>query len=309
MSSEREFWLLLSKQCGLIRASQAVAVGVTRGQLRYWVKAGRLRQVDYGIYAASGAPRDSEQEIMFGVLLGSSRAVDRSIRAAVCGISAAMRLDLVFPRPNPIHILSQRKVRPRNGYVFHWTSRLPEGEIIDVRGIPTTDGPRSFLDLCSSHPNLARWAYRRGLRQDVLSKESVEARIEDESRQGREGLVLARSIIEATDPSAGDAKSAEEDRYFDFLVEAGYPPPARNARSTGASGISWEIDLFYEGLERGFEVSPWDTHGDPFSHGKDGTKIIDLARVGVAVYPINKRLSRFEFLEIAFDLLGPPKNF
>lgn len=309
MSAERAFWLLVSAQFGLIRTSQALALGVGRGKLYHWVKAGRLRQVCYGIFAASGAPRTAEQEIMFGVLLGSSRAADKSIRAAVCGLSAAIRLDLVWPRPTPIHILSQRKVVPRDGYVFHWTSRLPEGEIIDVGGIPTTDGPRSFLDLCSNHPNLARWAYRRGLRQDVLSKESVEARIEDESRQGREGIVLARSIIEATDPSAGDAKSAEEDRYFDFLVEAGYPAPARNAKWTGGSGISWEIDLFYMGMRKGFEVSPWDTHGDPDSYGRDGTKIMDLGRVGVAVYPINKRLSRYEFLEIAFDLLGPPGSF
>ncbi|MGI8775348.1 MAG: type IV toxin-antitoxin system AbiEi family antitoxin domain-containing protein [Actinomycetota bacterium] len=311
VDAEKAWWELLARQFGVGRVGQAKALGVTPSKLKWWVKKGRLKSICNGVVAASGAPETYRRRLMLGVLLGSSRAVDVGVRAAIYGLTAAIQLDLI-ERPekdHPIEILSQRRIERRRGYRFVWTSRLPKDEIVVVRGIPTTDAPRTFIDLCHEVPHRAVWAYRRGLRKGLFTPESIRRRLDIESRQGRSGITTARRIVEEASPTAQFAKSALEDRFFEHLVAAGYPPPARNHKEPGSFGFDWEIDLYWPAIKKGFEISPYETHGSLEAHERDGRKTLDLAAKGIYVYPVTYEMSRAEFLRFARGIIGAPSQF
>lgn len=272
------------------------------------VSRGVLQQVAYGILRAAGSPRSVEQDISIGILLGVSHA-GNGPETGACGLTAAWLLGMLQEPPEKIHIVTRRNVAPREGYEFHETSRLPIDELSRVRNLWTTDGPRTFLDLCGTHPHLANWAYRRGLRAKALDEDSVLRRLEIESRQGRSGLTLARRIVDNTPGSAHRAKSGLEDRYHDYLTRAGYPAPERNVKLPGSFGHDWEVDLYYPQLKAGFEISPWITHGSPETHERDGRKAMDLAAQGFQVWPVTENLTFEEFVRLVRPLLGPAAAF
>ncbi len=296
-------------QHGLALTHQALAVGVTKGQLRAMVDARSLRRVAYGVVAAAGAPETSEYRAMFGLLIAGPRRPEQGVRAALCDVTAAVKHDLVDPvGEEPIHVLSTRRLDGRDGYAFHWTSRLPENEIVLIDNLPTTDPARTFIDMCSSHAYRAFGIFRRGLRRSAFTREAVFERIERESRQGRAGLQRARLVLELTDPTADKARSAFEDHLFEVLIRAGYPPPERNVSVRGLKQV-WEVDLFWHCRQGGIEGSPSWWHGDPWVLTKDHRKVNDLRAVGIDIYTVTEMMSDTEFLAGVRQLFGPPESF
>lgn len=269
---------------------------------------GVLQQVCYGIIRAAGSPQTREQAIQIGILLGTARRGDGP-EAGACNLTAAVLHGMAEDREPLIHILTRRNLRHHEGYRFHYTSRLPVKELIRVKGLWCTDPCRTFLDLCGSSPRLAPWVFRRGLRNGVLDREGVTRRIEMEARQGRAGLVVAREIIDQTFESARRAKSGKEDRYHDYLVTAGYPPPQRNVKLPGSFGHPWEVDLYYPQVRAGLEISPYDIHGDPEVFLRDGRKRLDLEGQGIRIWAITEDLSFHDFVAVIRPLLGPPLDF
>jgi hypothetical protein len=267
-----------------------------------------LEPVYYGVLRMTSSPRSFEQDVMIGVLLGAAHG-NRELRSGASGLTAAVLLDLMEPRSNFIHILTSRKLQHRDAYRFHWTTRLPPGELTQACGVPCTDAERTLLDLCDIAPPLARWAYRRGLRKELFTEESVAERIMLEARRGRGGIVMARELLAETSPSADRARSALEDVHHDYLVRAGYPAPLRNVSFPSSFGHGWEIDLYYPSVKQGFEVSPYDTHSSPEVYARDGRKELDLARLGIKLWRITEELTYPEFISFVRPILGPPGSF
>lgn len=309
MRSTEEFWGLLRAQHGLALTNQAFALGVTKGRLRAMIADRSLSRVAYGVIAATGAPETPEYLAMFGLLLAGPRRPEQGVRVALCDITAAVRHDLIDPiLKEPVHVLSTRRLDEREGYVFHWSSRLPENEIVLVDNLSTTDAARTFIDLCSSQAHRAFSIFRRGLRRSAFTREEVAERIDRESRQGRGGLQRARFVLELTDPTADKARSGLEDHFFDLLVRAGYPPPERNASVRGLNQV-WEVDLFWRHRSGGLEVSPSWYHGDPWVLTKDHRKLSDLRAAGVDIYTVTELMSDAEVLAGVRQMFGPPESF
>jgi hypothetical protein len=240
-------------------------------------------------------------------LFAGPRRIEPGIRAALCGPTAAQIMDLMEPRhDDEIHVLSTRRLDPRDGFVFHWSSRLPENELTTLDGFPCTDEIRTFIDMCDLEPHRSLSFYRRGLRKKLFIPESVRERINREARQGRGGICAARRALEATFDDAGRARSALEDRYFDLLVGAGYPTPERNVKIRGSFGHDWEVDLYYRRYKAAIEISPVGTHSDPLAVQRDQRKIADLTTLGIRVLPVGSDLSDSDFLRLVRRLLGPP---
>jgi hypothetical protein len=216
-----------------------------------------------------------------------------------------------LPASEPIHVVTTRRIAPKQGFSFHFSSRLPEDELVVVDGLVMTDPLRTYVDMCDSEPHRALSIYRRALRKGLFTPEAAADRLAHESRQGRQGLVAAREALLSTHPEAARARSALEDRYADLLVAAGYPPPERNVKVTGTLGFDWEVDLLYRLATRcaGFEISPVATHSDPEIVRRDQKKIADLKSVGVDIIPIGDDISDGEFLRLARAILGPPGGF
>ncbi|MFP5298104.1 MAG: type IV toxin-antitoxin system AbiEi family antitoxin domain-containing protein [Actinomycetota bacterium] len=309
------FLRLMRDQAGVATTWQARSLGVTRGKIRALVDKGVLERLSYGLLASSGTPRTFHFRAWEGLLAASSRRLPEG-RAAMCGPSAAVLQDLVEPgslyiageEDNDIHILTTRRMAPREGYRFHWSSRAFDQRIVVVDGLWVTDGPRTFLDMCDLYPFRALSMFRRGLRKQVFTREEVIAVLDSESRQGRGGLAMARDAIERTDPSAQRAKSYREDRYFDLLVAAGYPPPQRNVKIMGSFGFEWEVDLYYP-KPLAIDISPLDTHADPLVIQRDQRKVADLNSQGIPVVVVGSDLSDEDFLRLVGRVMGPPWEF
>lgn len=305
--AEHAFWDLLRHQHGVAMVKQGIGLGLTKGKIATMVRKGRLRSVCYGIVAATGAPETPEQKMMIGVLIGRAKTIEKGPSAAVFGPSAAPMWDLTEPEPiEDIHVLVTRTPQPRDGYVFHRTGRLPLDEIVELRGIPVTDQYRTYLDMCRFSPYRAISMLRRGLRRSVIDRKILEERILVESRQGRAGIAAARDALERTDLSAARAKSWLEDHFFDLLIQAGYPPPVRNAKVRGSFGFDWEIDLYYPRSRKGIEVSHSDIHSEPKTILKDARKLLDLRSMGLDIMVATEATTDSEFLDAAVQLLGPP---
>ena len=280
MDPEEALWAEMQSHHGLTTVRTALSLDVSRHEIAQLVKRGRLWRPAYGILAATGAPKTREQALVLGVLIASNRSGGAEVTAAVSRPTAGFLWGLMVRDEPTIYVTSTRKISPRKGYRFHLTSRLPNRDIVELHGVKVTDPIRTFLDLCHSNPHAATYLYKRGLRLGLFTPEGVMERIEEESRQGREGLRLARGIVARTDPTATDAKSGGEDRYFNLLVSFGYPPPQRNIKVRGALGVLWEIDLYYAQVRKGFDYSPYDTHMNPTAHTQDGRKDLDLRARG-----------------------------
>lgn len=309
VEAERRYWSRLQEQAGVGTIWQAFECGLKEHHLRTLVSRGSLRRVCYGILAATGAPETYRFRCFMGLLIGGPRRDERGIRAALCRGTAAVHHDMIEPLPKiaPIEVLSTRRLVPRDGIRFHWTSRLPEDELVVKDGLTLTDGLRTFIDMCELQPYRSLRLYRRALRKKIFDEDAALERLKKESRQGRVGIVAARRAVLSTRPDAGRARSATEDRYADLLLDGGYPPPQRNAKVMGSFGFTWEIDLYYPSKRMGFEISPVATHSDPEIVKRDQRKIADLKSLGVDVVPIDDDLSDSDFLRLARLLLGPPE--
>ncbi|MGH2753772.1 MAG: type IV toxin-antitoxin system AbiEi family antitoxin domain-containing protein [Actinomycetota bacterium] len=309
MTPEEQLWALSSSQAGLLTVRQTLAVGLTRHQIAGLVKRGTLRRLGYGILAVCGSPRTRKQDLFLGVLLASNRSGGDEITGAICGPTAGYLWGLLERGGQEIHVVSTRRVRDREDYRFHFTTRLPERDVVTLDGVQVTDPIRTFLDLCHARPHAAIYIFKRGLRKKLFTVEEVGARIEEESRQGREGLCVARMVIASTSSTAARAKSAKEDHYFELLVDLGYPPPLRNFKVRGSYGYDWEIDLYYAERHKGFEVSPYDTHMDPLVDTRDSRKGLDLRAMGIEIISIADGITDAEFRRQVRAILGPPGDF
>lgn len=306
---ENAMWDLIHAQGGVSAVHQILALGVSEQTLRTRIKNGSLERVCHGVVAARGAPKTKEFQMMLGLLMAGPRRPGKGIRAALCGPTAAELHDLIDPLPDePVHVLTSRRMHPKEGFVFHWTSRLTEDEVIRIGCLSVTSGPRTLIDCAWTQPYRAMNLFRRGLRRGVFTTAEVEAQINDESRQGRGGICKVREALQLTGPGAEKARSAMEDHFFDVLVEAGYPPPLRNAMVMGLTR-KWQVDLFYPDDDFGTEVSPSWWHMDPDVQDKDNRKLWELREKGLKVLVVTELTTDGEFLQAVANVLGPPPAF
>jgi hypothetical protein len=283
-----------------------MAVDLSRDEIDQLCKKGRLRRCGNGIVAAAGAPATREFHLMRGVLLGGHGNKAGTI-AAIADVSAAISHRMADGPLDPIHVVTTRRVGEQSGYIFHRTSRLPLNEIVLVDGIPTTDPLRTFIDICHSAPPRGTWVFLRGLRAGHYTKQSAIARIDEESRQGRGGLLVARTIIENLTEGAEKARSAKEEEVYRWILEDGLPLPERNVFVPSLDGHLWEIDLRYgEGPEgpTAIEISLYDIHAEPETYWKDQRKREDLENQGYRVLVVHDRTERTKFLKTLRRTLG-----
>jgi hypothetical protein len=304
MTPEAALFQLFTEQHGTASVSQALALDIPRHRIDSLVRSGYLRRVSHGILAPSGMPQTWDHRAMVGVLRGGYGAPNGSTPAALFGLTAAFMHGLDPKAPEPIEVLTTRRIDPVDGYLFRRTSRLPQDEIARVNAIPSTDAIRTFIDVCDIAQYRARTIFYRGLRGGSFTIEQVLARCEIESRQGRGGLVLARSIADGTSPGAARAKSAREDEVYNWLVEAGLPAPERNFTIASSFGWDWEIDLFYQDRKHGIEVSPYWHHGDHRIYERDNLKINDLRTMGITITKVTDDTTRSQLLKVVGPLFA-----
>jgi hypothetical protein len=254
---------LANRQRGYVRRQQLLALGVTRHEIDYRIKIGRLIPVYAGVYAVGHVPT-LPQDRAFGALLacGPKAALSHATAAAAWGVYKRWQA--------PFHVTAQT-VHTRNGIVVHRAALTRRDKTVQL-GLPVTSRARTILDIAPR-----------------LSDKALTRAVNDLRRPGHLHLadladVLARfprspgarRLLPLVERSAGPTRSEFEDAFFAFCERFGLPEPLLNVRINGH-----EVDAYFPEHRLIVELDGWDFHSSRQSFIGDRDKDTDMLVVGL----------------------------
>ena len=202
----------MRRQHGLITRQQALAAGMTDGQLSrriasgYWVRATR------GVYRHKSAKNTRIARLLGACLAHGALASHRSAAALhrIDGFELD-RIELVVPRGG---------ARPIRGAILHQSTQMELAKPVECQGVPTTALPRTLLDVSAvvSRQRLDQ-AIDSVLRDGRLRLPDLYRVLVSHARRGRNGCGAFRASLEERD---GDPVplSAWSRMVADLLVES-----------------------------------------------------------------------------------------
>jgi very-short-patch-repair endonuclease len=209
---------LAASQHGVVSLIQLMGLGLTGSGVRKRVTAGRLHFVHRGVYAVGHARLSLDGKRMAAVLAcGDGAALSHRSAADPLGLrpSSTPGFDVTSPT---------RAGRRRRGIRVHTGTTLMPRDLTTVRAIPSTNVPRTLLDL-------AEVVNQRQLERAIDRAEQLEIfdllatqQLLDRS-PGRRGAPRLRRAI-AADPVL--TRSAIEELMYAICRDAGVPKPEAN---------------------------------------------------------------------------------
>lgn len=208
---------LAGSQHGLITRAQLRAHGVDHRRVGRWLDKGLIRQVDVNTMAMAGAPVTPMQSVMAAVLeTGHDASASHTTAAAIWGI-AGFRLQ-------PVHVVVCRISRHHHRLpwkVHQFTGRVSDHQRV-FEGIPVTEPGFTMLHLSSmvSLPRLRR-AVDNAWSLGLVNGDDLGALVERLARQGRDGIVNLRKVVEERGPGWVPPQSNLESRFGELVERSG----------------------------------------------------------------------------------------
>jgi very-short-patch-repair endonuclease len=146
----------------------------------------------------------------------------------------------------------------------HQLTDLEKGDVMVIRGIPTTDPTRTAIDLAAvlKERDLAD-IVDQIVRMGLSTYEAISRRLEELARRGKPGVVNLRTILARRVDGQENTESSLESRLTAILVGAGLPAPVVQFRPAWLRYVSGRVDLAYpearlivEGDSRRWHDSP-----------------------------------------------------
>jgi hypothetical protein len=228
----------LGSSGGVITRPEALALGVPSSTLKEWVRSGRLVRVGTGIYVLPGVLEHERTTL---------QAATRALAAVVSHESAARMhgLDGLDPRRLAVTVPVRRSNRFA-GVTVHQSTDLAEGETTTVEGIPTTDPPRTIVDLAAVlPPRLLASVLDQTVRRGLASYRIVAQRLEATARKGKPGVVKLRRVLEPRLGGAHVSDSSLETLALETIRDAGLPTPETQHRPSWLRKMNGRVDLAY----------------------------------------------------------------
>lgn len=248
----------------LVPVRVAYEKGLTRGQLRHQISTGHLVQVHRGVLAVAGAPLTFRSQVLAAIEWAGREDSAASHR------SAGALHELYGLRELAVEISSRKDMEPCGAFTIHRPRRLPDWQITEVDGIPTTIPSRTLLDLCAvAKPWDVRKVRDSALREGKVTLDELEHMLRVESKSGRTGMRLFREICEEVDPEKGIPGSVLASMFLDFLRREGFPPPVAEFRVDGPDGFVKILDFAYPSEKLGFEVDGRRDHDNSELYWRD----------------------------------------
>jgi very-short-patch-repair endonuclease len=274
---DRKLAALAHDAYGNVTREEALAVGVTDGQIRSRLRKGSLHLEYPGVYRVGHRAPSLEASYMAAV-----KACGKG--ALLCGRAAACLLAVVTGAAPPPEVLTTTKRRIA-GIIVHRSRTDLAVDAFKWRGVPVTSPARTIVDIAPalSLNDLARAFHEAGIRYGT-TPDAVERVLR--RRPTSPGARKLRRVIH------GDVHvslSALEKRFLRLLRDAGLPLPISNKIAAGgyvdcrwpdhkliveldgyryhSSRHAWERDRRRERVARaaGYEFRRY-TYGDVFEH-------------------------------------------
>jgi predicted transcriptional regulator of viral defense system len=238
-----------TKQHRLFTRAQAFEAGADKSLIRRRLASGRWLLPAPLVYELPGEPRSFERSLWLAFLSAPDGAVVSHWSAAnlhrLEGFSPT-RFDLTVPHAttnsNPVALLHQTSDPPR---------------IVRVRGLPVTTIQRTLVDLAKvAGPIRIDRALQAAILDNQITLERVRREFLSLARQGRNGITVMRSILDAVD-GAVPPRTELEKHLDDVLHPIGVPfeheapLPGREVFAERADRVAhWPTKLIIEGDSR-----------------------------------------------------------
>lgn len=205
------------RQLGLLARGQLLGCGLDDDAIRRWVRAGRLRRVERGLYALPGAVESLEFRALMGCLaVGPDALASHSTGGAVWGFIDA---DIEWIE---VSVPAHRVSRPA-GIVVHRTRILRPHERSKCGVVPVTAPMRTIVDLAGSLEDMdVESALYAAIRAGLVDPERLAQYLEDPHVCTRRGTRLLRQLV-AVD---GFPETALEEEFLLLVRRFALPRPA-----------------------------------------------------------------------------------
>jgi hypothetical protein len=246
----------LAENAGVITRSEALALGMKPATLARRVQKGHLVVVGKGLYVQPGV-MEAERTTLLAATHALDAIASHQSAARLHGLDSVGSSDITVTVP----------VRKSNRFgpaTVHQLTDLEEGEVMMIRGIPTTDPTRTIIDLAAvlgstALATILDEAHRKGL----TSYEKVAVRLESLARRGKPGVTKLRSVLKPRLEGFVVSESALETRLHALISRAGLPLPTAQFRPPWLKSVNGRVDLAYvderlivEGDSRRFHGTP-----------------------------------------------------
>jgi very-short-patch-repair endonuclease len=266
--------MLARRQHGVVSRRQLLARGMTREEIDWRIRTGRLHRVQSGVYAVGHRLLPRHAWFMVAVLASGSEAVlSHRSAAALWGLlgHSERAVDVTVPRKST----STRQIRRHH-------SPLPADERTIEEGIPVAIVPRTIFDLAATEStdvieNLLRESEFRGL-SDRLSLPDLIERYPRKRGVRKVGLALERLKEEP----AGRRRSALEERFAPFLRRHRLALPRFNDWIV-LGDRRFQVDCHWPHLRQIVELDGWKGHSTRTAFREDRARDRRLRVAGYSV--------------------------
>ncbi|HEY7949957.1 MAG TPA: DUF559 domain-containing protein [Solirubrobacterales bacterium] len=283
---------LAEGQHGVVSRRQLLRLGVGRGAIEGRIASGRLRRVQWGVYAVGHRPRSRESRWMAAVLAAGPGAV-LSHRSA----SALWRI--LPPKPILPEVTRATRCQARSGLVSH-SGMLKPDEVRCVDGIPVTSPPRTVFDVAASS---ALGELERALNEMEAHGITDELSIPDllERYPRKRGAAKLRVLLDDEAAVRGVPRKVLEERFASLLDSTDLPRPRRNADVAAGGGL-FEADCLWAEQRLVVELDGRATHGTRRAFERDRERDRLLQADGWRVVRITWRQLRDDAPAVLADL-------
>jgi len=261
----------LSKQLGLIRRDQALALGMSRRQIDARIARGEWVALYPGIYAEGSSNASWRRSALAAVYRGGPAA-------AVSGPCAATLHSLPGFRRGRIEITTPRQLRD----VPFVTRRgaIPGDQLTRIGPIPVTDATRTLLDISAVAPGgMVEDALDDALRRSLTSLPRLEWLLRTYGGKGRKGSAVLRTLVEQRSQDGPIPESVLETRLWKPLTRLGVPHPIRQHEVEWGNN-RYRIDFAFPHAMVAVEAQGYRWHSSRASLVRDAEKNNALVALG-----------------------------
>lgn len=261
-------------QHGLITRTQALAAGLTEGQIRRRIRQGEWLAVRPGVYAIAGAPPAWHQTVLAATLAAEPRAWASHHTAGVLwgfpGITA-----------DGIDVLIDEARRLRlPGVTAHRSSSLFSADLGRCQRIAVTAPARTLVDLSAgvTVPQLGQ-ILDDALRRRIVRLEPFRrcvARLE--AGPGRRTTAI-HEVLGRQLPGYEPLDSDLETYVLRLIAASGMDLPVQQYR-VRLGGRTYRIDLAYPDIKLAIELDGWTVHGSRSAFDDDRVRANALTVAG-----------------------------
>ncbi len=286
-------------QYALITRMQALAAGLTDGQIEVLLRNGVWFEIRPSVYAIAGAPQSWHQAVLASILARGR------FSWATHGTATHLWTLKGFEQPERLELVSHLASAVRlDGVRGRRSGALFDSDLTVRHRIPTVTAERALIDVSSRMT-----ADRLGrVLDDAIRRKLVDL---EEFRRcaGRllpaPGRSMSRvhAVLGARIPGYNPGDSDLETRALRALTAAGLPPPKQQHRMV-LRGKKVRIDLAYPDLKIAIELDSWKYHGGEnlAAFTDDRARKNDLIALGWAAPSFTESMSDEYFVSVIREL-------